>query len=64
MIPNLTVIPDLTVEMTSTLAPFGYAALVTVGVGLIAVVSAAFKARVRRKATVRHAAPVLRRVAV
>jgi hypothetical protein len=52
-------IPNLTVEMTSTLAPFGYAALVAVGVGLIAVVSAAFRARVRTKAAVRYARPAM-----
>ena len=50
--------PNLTVEMTSTLAPFGYAALVAVGAGLIAVVSAAFRARVRNTAVMRSAAPV------
>jgi hypothetical protein len=57
-------IPNLTIEMTSTLAPFGYAALVAVGVGLIAVVSAAFRARVRTTAVTRYATPAgIRRAA-
>jgi hypothetical protein len=52
-------IPNLTIEMTSTLAPFGYAALVAVGAGLIALLSAAFRARVRTKPVIRHAAPAM-----
>lgn len=57
-------IPTLTVDMTSTLAPFGYAALVAVGAGLIAVVAAAIRARVGNTAVIRSAAPdVVRRSA-
>lgn len=41
-------IPNLTVDLTPILAPFGYAALVAVGIGLAAIVTAAFRGRVRR----------------
>jgi hypothetical protein len=56
-------IPNLTVDMTATLAPFGYAALSVVAAGFIAVISAAFRTRVRRpKLARRYALLVLRRV--
>jgi len=48
-------IPTLTVDITSTLAPFGYAALVAVGAGLIAVVVAAVRARIRNTVVIRSA---------
>jgi hypothetical protein len=54
-------IPNLTIDMTSTLAPFGYAALLAVGAGLIAVVSAAIRAREKYRAVVRRPVLVLRR---
>jgi len=54
-------IPTLAIDMTPTLAPFGYAALLAVGVGLIAVVSAAIRAREKYEAVVRRPALVLRR---
>jgi hypothetical protein len=54
-------IPTLAIDMTSTLAPFGYAALLAVGVGLIAVVSAAIRAReTQSRAAVRRSLLVLR----
>ena len=54
-------IPTLAIDMTSTLAPFGYAALLAVGVGLIAVVSAAIRARgTKTQAVVRRPVLVLR----
>jgi hypothetical protein len=56
-------IPNLTVDMTATLAPFGYAALLVVGAGLIAVLSAAFRAREKQTTAVRAAVLVLRRAA-
>jgi len=57
-------IPNLVIDMTPTLAPFGYAALLAVGVGLIAVVSAAFRAREKNQAVVRRAAALVLRRAV
>ena len=54
-------IPTLAIDMTPTLAPFGYAALLAVAVGLIAVVSAAIRAREKYEAVVRHHALVFRR---
>jgi len=57
-------IPNVTIDMTSTLAPFGYAALVAAGVGLIVVVSAAFRARVPRTAVIRYARRAVVRRAV
>jgi hypothetical protein len=54
-------IPTLIIDMTPTLAPFGYAALLAVGVGLIAVVSAAIRAREKYQAVVRRPVLVLRR---
>jgi hypothetical protein len=50
-------IPTLTIDMTATLAPFGYAALAVVAAGLISVVTAAFRARGRRNVR-RHFVPL------
>jgi len=50
-------IPDVAVEMTSLLAPFGAAALVAVGVGLIAVLSAAVRERVASTVCIADTAP-------